>query len=159
MPNPPIGAALTYHVRETLPDDVQLVANILNAQGTQVRRITLTKTAGLHRTMWNLAQDPGVPGAGRGNDGTADAVEAAALADQQQPPPPPPPAGRGAGGAGGAPQGGGRGGGGGGGGAQAPDGRYRIVIGKLVGETFTQIGPAQFVNVVALPAQNYILYR
>ena len=163
MPNPPMGAALTYHVRENLPDDVQLVANILNAQGAQVRRITLTKTAGLHRTMWNLGQDPGVPGAGRGNDGTADAVEATALAEQQAGPPA---GGRGAGGgagaAGGAPQGGGRGGGrggGGGGGAQAPDGRYRIVIGKLVGETFTQIGPAQFVNVVALPAQNYILYR
>ena len=155
FPNPPIGAALTYQVRETLPDDVRLVANIMNAQGVQVRRIDLAKTAGFHRTMWNLAVDAGTPGAGRGGD--ADAIEVAALAEQQQQAGPPA-GGRGAGGAGGGQGGGGRGGGAGGGG-QAPDGRYRIVIGKLVGDTFTQIGPAQTVNVIALPAQNYILYR
>ena len=68
-----------------------------------------------------------------------------------------PPAGR-AGGAGGG-QGGGRGGGGGGGGAAVEPGRYRIVIGKLVGDTFTPIGQPQFVQVMMLPAQNYILYR
>jgi photosystem II stability/assembly factor-like uncharacterized protein len=155
FPNPPIGAAITYHVRATLPDDARLVARITNAAGTQVRQLDLIKTSGLHRTMWNLALDPGVAGAGRG--GTADAIEIPALDEQQVqqagPPAGPPAGGRGAGGG----QGGGRGGGGGGG--QAPDGRYRIVIGKLVGDTFTAIGQPQFVNVVALPAQNYILYR
>jgi len=50
MANPPYGAVLTYNVRESLPADVTLVANIMNAQGTQVRRVTLDKTAGLHRT-------------------------------------------------------------------------------------------------------------
>jgi hypothetical protein len=38
-------------------------------------------------------------------------------------------------------------------------GRYRVVIGKLTGETFTAVGPAQFVQVVDLPERNYMLYR
>ena len=42
---------------------------------------------------------------------------------------------------------------------QADPGRYRVVIGKLVGETFTPIGQPQFVQVLELPPQNYILYR
>jgi hypothetical protein len=33
------------------------------------------------------------------------------------------------------------------------------VIGKLVGETFTAIGQPQFVQVLPLPEQNYVLYR
>ncbi len=49
--------------------------------------------------------------------------------------------------------------GGRGGGPQADPGRYRVVIGKLVGDTFTPIGQPQFVQVMELPAQNYILYR
>jgi hypothetical protein len=131
IPNPPFGAVLTYHVRENLPDGTTLVANILDNQGRQVRRLTLNGTAGLHRTPWNLRGDVA----------------------------PPPP------GAAGAP-GGGRGAGGGGfggrGGQQGPaaePGRYRVVLGKLVGETFTAVGPPQTFQVVTLPAQNYILYR
>ena len=45
------------------------------------------------------------------------------------------------------------------GGPAATPGRYRVVIGKLVGETFTPIGQPQFFQVVELPPQNYILYR
>ena len=58
----------------------------------------------------------------------------------------------------GAPPQGGRGGRGGGG-ATAEPGRYRIVLGKLVGETFTPIGQPQFVQVVDLPERNYMLWR
>jgi hypothetical protein len=141
-PNPPYGAGITYHVRETLPDDVQLVANVLNSQGTQVRRMNLNKTAGLHRVYWNLQADPPPP----------PAAQAGA------------PAGRGAGGAGGAAiqggRGGGRGGRGGRGGGQPADpGRYRVVLGKMVGETFTPLGQPQFFQVIPLPEQNYRLYR
>ena len=46
MPNPPYGAGITYHVRENLPDDTQLVANIMNAQGTQVRRLDADQDRG-----------------------------------------------------------------------------------------------------------------
>jgi hypothetical protein len=33
------------------------------------------------------------------------------------------------------------------------------VIGKLVGEAFTQIGQPQFVQVMPLPERNYTTYR
>ena len=204
MPNPPAGAMLTYNVRETLPDDTRLVANILDAQGNQVRRIDLDKSAGLHRTSWNPtggggggrgggagggAGAAGAPfvvrgggagaagaagaGAGAAGGGAAGAGAAGAGAQQQG-------AGRagaaGAGAAGGGAgaagaaaqpvqppaaaqfQGGGGRAGGAAGGALEP-GRYRIQIGKLVGDTFTPVGPAQTVQVMPLPAQNYILYR
>jgi len=183
MPNPPYGAVLTYNVRETLPENTQLVANIMNAQGTQVQRITLDKTAGLHRTYWNLGATPGTGRAGGPGEALAEGpsndevreriedrearelAEARAQAAQGQGA-----AGQGAGGQGagraGAPAGapttppaqqfGGRGGRGG---PQADPGRYRVVIGKLVGETFTPIGQPQFVEVITLPAQNYVLYR
>jgi hypothetical protein len=37
----------------SLPDDTQLVANIMDSTGNQVRRMTLDKTVGIHRTVWN----------------------------------------------------------------------------------------------------------
>jgi hypothetical protein len=130
MPNPTFGALMTYHVRDTMVDGTTLVANVHDAQGNQIRRITLDGSAGLHRTAWNLRADAGAPAAGGG---------------------------RGGGGAGGGAGFGGRGGGQGGPAVAA--GRYRIVIGKLTGETFTAVGPAQFVQVVDLPERNYMLWR
>ncbi|HVQ41945.1 MAG TPA: hypothetical protein VMS54_07055 [Vicinamibacterales bacterium] len=167
FPNPPNGAGLTYHVKQDLPSDTSLVADIFNAQGTRVRRLTLNKTAGLYRTYWNLAFDPGVPGgppepepmvvvdadevqAGQGAQ--AQGAQAQGAGRAGGPPAPGAPQGRGGG------AGGGRGGGGGGG-ATAEAGRYRVVIGKLVGETFNQIGPAQFVQVIDMPERNYVLWR
>ena len=135
MPNPPQGAAITYHVRQNLPDDQRLVVDIFEGNGTtRVRRIELTKTAGLHRTYWNLMNDGpagggAAPGGGRGGGGGA---------------------------GGGGAQFGGRGGGGG---TAATPGRYRLVIGRLQGDTFTAIGQPQFVNVIEMPEQNYRLYR
>jgi hypothetical protein len=140
-------------VREALPNDVQLVANIMNSQNVQVRRIVLDKTPGLHRVYWNLVVDAGGTGARGGGPGEALAEGTQQGGAQGQgagragaPPAAPPQA-----------QQFGRGGRGGG--PQAEVGRYRVVIGKLTGETFTQIGPAQSVQVLELPAQNYILYR
>jgi uncharacterized membrane protein YgcG len=130
MPNPPLGAVLTYHVRDNLPDGTTLVAEVYNAQGAKIRRVSLNGTAGLHRTPWDLRADPAGGGGAQGGRG-------------------------GGGGAGG----GGFGGRGGGGGPQVAVGRYRVVIGKLTGETFTAVGPAQFVQVVDLPERNYMLYR
>jgi photosystem II stability/assembly factor-like uncharacterized protein len=143
FPNPPVGAILTYHLRQPLPAGTSLVANILDAQGRQVRRLTLANTAGLHRTVWNLrGEAPAAPaGGGRlGGAGAAGGAGGAGAAGQ-----PGPPAGFG-----------GRGGG------QAPFvelGLYRVVLGKLTGETFTAIGAPETVQVVPLPPQNYILYR
>jgi hypothetical protein len=135
----------------------------MNTQGVQVRQLPLTKTAGLHRTFWNLTGDgAGGGGGGRGGGGTfffdangepivGEALALAQAAVQQAPPP----QGRGAGGAG-APQG--RGGGRGGGAAVTP-GRYSVVIGKLEGDAFTPLGDPQFFQVITLPEKNYQLYR
>jgi hypothetical protein len=70
MPNPPRGAAITYSVGANLPDDAQLVANVLDGAGNQVARVTLDKTVGFHRTMWSLA---GTGGGGGGRGGGAGA--------------------------------------------------------------------------------------
>jgi photosystem II stability/assembly factor-like uncharacterized protein len=132
LPNPPFGAALTYNVGANLPEGTTLVAEIYNAQGTKIRRVNLNGTAGLHRTPWDLRADPAAGGGapgGRGGGGGAGG-------------------GGGFGGRGGGPQG-----------QPVSAGRYRVVIGKLSGETFTAIGPAQFVQVVDLPERNYMLYR
>jgi photosystem II stability/assembly factor-like uncharacterized protein len=129
--NPPFGALLTYHVRDAMPEGTTLVAQIYDAQNRQVRRLNLNGTPGLHRTPWDLRGDPaGGGGAGGGRGGGAGA--------------------------------GGGGFGGRGRGNQGPSvdaGRYRIVLGKLSGETFTAIGPSQFVQVIDLPERNYMLYR
>ncbi len=172
MPNPPTGAAITYSVGTALPDDTQLVANILDSTGNQVQRVTLDKTVGFHRTVWNLRGTGGAAGGRGGGGGAAGAFAVPAAVPARG-------AGAGAAGAGaagaagagaagrgavvdpaavaaqvaaarggGAPaaQAGGRGGGrGGGGGAAIEPGRYRIVIGKLVGDMFTAIGDPQFV--------------
>jgi hypothetical protein len=158
MPNPPLGATISYSVSQNLPDDVRLVANILDNNGNQVRRLELNKTAGFHRTVWNLrGEGPAGAGGGRGGGagagggaagraGGAGAAGAGAQGAAGAPPAAPPAAfqfGRG----------------GGAGGPMAEPGRYRVVIGKLVGETFTAIGQPQFFQVVQLPEQNYILYR
>jgi photosystem II stability/assembly factor-like uncharacterized protein len=160
-PNPPYGATFTYHVAQDLPADTRLVINIIDSDGRQVRRLDLNKTAGLHRFTWNLTEDAapapaaaagaGGQGAAGGQQGAAGAGAAGGAGGQQ--------AGRG-GGAGGGGGGGGGGGRGGRGGAPTADpGRYRAVIGKLVGEAFVPVGPAQTFQIVPLPEKNYQLYR
>ncbi len=132
-PNPPNGAVFTYHVRETLAENTDLVLTIRDTQGNQVREMTLDKTAGLRRVEWDLRGDPpaapaqaeGQPGRGRGG-------------------PPTPVFGRGRGGRGGPP---------------VDAGRFSAQLGMKVGDTVTAIGPVQTFQVKPLPAQNYILYR
>jgi photosystem II stability/assembly factor-like uncharacterized protein len=129
-PNPPFGAALTYHVRQDIPGDARLVLTISDDAGRQVRRLDLEKTAGLRRVVWNLRAD-------------APAPQAAAQG----------PAGGGRAGRAGGPVGGqapaqGRGG------AQAAlvaPGRYQAVLGKLEGEKVTPLGPSQSFFVVQIP--------
>jgi len=170
-PNPPTGAVFTYHIKQDMPVDAKLVLTITDDTGKQVRRLDLQGTAGLRRITWNLRGDPPTPAAGQGGPGApaggrgGDAAAGAAGGAQ---------AGRGgaggagaaggaqagrggAGGAGGAGAfGGGQfGGRGGGGGQQVPAGRYRAVLGKMVGDTVTALGPAQTFLVMPLPEKNY----
>lgn len=50
--NPPVGATLTYYVRQTATDPVKV--SIATASGTQVAQLTGPATAGLHRIVWDL---------------------------------------------------------------------------------------------------------
>ncbi|HEX5217543.1 MAG TPA: hypothetical protein VFV98_18915 [Vicinamibacterales bacterium] len=171
FPNPPAGVVMTYNVKETYGADTQLVARIFNETNTQVRQIELNKNAGLNRTTWDLRTavasagfpEPEEPRTAEDDEKDAKAREREMQQEQQTPPQGA--QGRGAGAGGAAPQAGRQGGapfGGRGGGPQgnlANPGRYRVIIGKLSGETFTQIGPAQTVVVKTLPEQNYVLWR
>jgi hypothetical protein len=129
-PNPPNGAVFTYQVRETLPENTELVLTIRDTSGEQVREMTIDKTAGLRRVEWDLRQDPPQPAAGE--------------------------PGRGGRGGGGFP--GGRGGRGRGG-PPVDSGRFSAQLGTKVGDAVTAVGPVQTFQVKPLPAQNYILYR
>jgi hypothetical protein len=160
--NPPNGAVFTYHVRENLPEGTDLVLTIRNAQGTQVRQMTLTKTAGLKRVEWNLQGDP--PAAPAADAQQARGGQAGGQAGAQAQ------AARGAGQAGAAAPQPARGGqaaaaflaggrGGGRGGAAVAAGRYSAQLGMKKGDAVTNLGPVQTFQVKPLPAQNYILYR
>jgi hypothetical protein len=121
-PNPPVGAVFTYNVKAPYTDSTKLVLTIMDDAGKQVRRMELDRSAGLRRVTWNFRADP---------------------------PPRPAADSTGAGGAG-------RGGfGGGRGGVQqgpvVPAGRYRAVLGKMVGTAGTNIGTGQTFNIVQIP--------
>ncbi len=150
-PNPPFGAVFTYNLARELPSDAQLVLTISDDTGKQVRRLTLAKTTGLQRVVWNLRPDAPAPARTTGEE-----VATSDDNDQQTPPPPQ------AGGRGGAPGAAGQQGQaagaaqfGGGRGAQAPPpvsaGRYQAVLGKLVGDKVTPVGPTQTFYVVQIP--------
>jgi photosystem II stability/assembly factor-like uncharacterized protein len=134
--NPPFGAVFTYHLKQELPADATLVLTISDNAGRQIRQLQLGKTAGLRRVAWNLrgeapAPPPGAGGrAGRG-DGAAGAPGAAG---QGATPP------GGLGGRGGQQQG-----------PLATPGRYRAVLGRLVGDTVTPLGAPQAFTVVQIP--------
>ncbi len=69
-PNPPFGATLTYHLRDALPADSQLVLTITDGEGDQVRRLTLPSATGVQRATWDLRRDPPPePAGGRGGRG------------------------------------------------------------------------------------------
>jgi hypothetical protein len=65
-PNPPVGAWITYSVKDTLPADAKLVLTISDNTGKQVRRCELDRSVGLRRLTWNLNSDPVAPDRDRG---------------------------------------------------------------------------------------------
>jgi photosystem II stability/assembly factor-like uncharacterized protein len=161
-PNPPVGAWITYHVREPLPAGTKLVLTISDKDGKQVRRCELDQAVGLRRFAWNLNGDPVPPDSAtlaRLRAQFGGQLPAAAAADSAARAPRPaqatgpaalqpcvPPAGGG-------------GGFGGGGGIAAAlrgtpprvaNGVYTAAIGTLAGDTVTPIGPSQRFSVLPL---------
>jgi hypothetical protein len=143
-PNPPVGAWMTYNVKQEYPADTKLVLSITDNTGGLVRRCELDKTAGLRRFVWNLNADAGVTFLPNGfvNHGTAAAPSIAS--ESRTLTACVPEAGRGGG------FGGGGGGRGGGGPQRVPNGIYHAAIGRLVGGVVTNMGPAQTFSVLAL---------
>jgi len=100
-PNPPMGALLTYYLREDLPNAAagaagpKMVPTIADSTGKQVRQLDASSKAGLHRTPWDLreAAPAGQPG-GRGT-GQPAAAPPAAGGGQEAGTQPPPQGGRG----------------------------------------------------------------
>jgi photosystem II stability/assembly factor-like uncharacterized protein len=155
-PNPPVGATVTYSVKEALPADAKLVLTISDNTGKAWRRCELDKTPGLKRFVWNLNGDPAPPDTAAlrrqaAQFGVTLPPQAAAQADSATRARP----------AGGAPAlqscaaavggfGGGFGGGRGGQATRVPNGTYKASLGKMVGTTVTPIGPSQTFSVLAL---------
>lgn len=164
-PNPPVGAWITYHVKDSLPADTKLVLTISDNTGKAWRTCELDRTPGLKRFAWNLNGDPVPPDSAQMRrmrqqfggqmppqmrlqaDSAAGAPRLAQNALQPCVP------------TGGAP-GGGLGGGLGGGGIAAflrggqaprvPNGTYSTRLSKRTGATVTPIGPAQTFSVLPL---------
>ncbi|NQW04187.1 MAG: glycosyl hydrolase [Acidobacteria bacterium] len=63
-PNPPIGANFAYSVGQAIPDDTDLVLTVKDSRGREVCTLTLDKTLGLRRILWNLRETSPAPEAG-----------------------------------------------------------------------------------------------
>ncbi len=130
-PNPPFGAVFTYSVGRGLPADAKLVLTISDETGKQVRRLDADKSVGVRRLAWNLRIDgpagQAAPAAGGGRGGAGSGAAAGAQA-----------------------AGGGSGGFGRGAVPMATAGRYTAVLGKMVGDQVTPLGPPQVFRVVSI---------
>ncbi len=137
--NPPVGALLTYFVRDE-PGDAKVVLTVNDADGKMVRQIDGATKAGLHRTVWDLRETPppapqGQGQQGRGGRGGAGAAPVVEGEEQPQ-------AARG---------------GRGGRGRQGPlvkPGTYTVTLGKLVNGAVTPMAKSQTVEVVPIEASN-----
>lgn len=73
-PNPPIGANFAYSVGQAIPEGTELVLTVMDARGQKVRELTLDKTTGFRRVLWNLRGDPPAAAAGAGAAGRGGAA-------------------------------------------------------------------------------------
>jgi photosystem II stability/assembly factor-like uncharacterized protein len=145
-PNPPMGALLTYYVREDAPSGAKYVLTVTDGSGKQVRQLDAVSKAGLHRTPWDLREAPPAPAAQQ-TQRPANPTEPGDPEAEAQP---------GAGGRGGGR--GGRSGAGGGGGGRGfgrsgplvKPGAYTVTLGRSVSGAVTAIGQPQTVDVTPL---------
>ena len=127
-PNPPVGAWITYHLRDALPEGTKFVLTIADGAGDTFRRCELDSEPGLRRFAWNLM-----------GDAPAEEPEEGAEEPQLTPC-------TGGGGAGG----GFRGMRGGRGAPRAEPGVYTATVGFMSGDEVRPIGPAQTFTVLPI---------
>jgi photosystem II stability/assembly factor-like uncharacterized protein len=120
--NPPVGAWITYNLRDPLPEGTKLVLTITDSRGTRVRQCELDGSPGLRRITWNLFSDPPATAAEGDEQPAAPALTRCVGS---------PTTGRNA------PQ-------------RVPTGAYRASIGTMAGPDFTPIGPSQLFSVLPL---------
>ena len=142
-PNPPVGAWITYNVKNDFGADSKLVLSITDNSGGLVRRCELDKTAGLKRFAWNLNADPGVSFLPNGSVNRGSAAPVPINSESRSLTPCVPVAAPGG-------FGGGGGRGGAGGPQRVPNGVYHAAIGRMVGNTVTNLGPVQTFSVLGL---------
>ena len=68
-PNPPVGAWITYHLRDALPEGTKFVLTIADGAGDTFRRCELDSEPGLRRFAWNLMGDAPAPESEEGAEG------------------------------------------------------------------------------------------
>ena len=68
-PNPPMGALLTYYLRDNITGDSKVVLTVTDSSGKQVRQLDASNQAGIHRTPWDLREPAPAEQAGRGGRG------------------------------------------------------------------------------------------
>jgi hypothetical protein len=121
-PNPPMGALLTYYLRDDAAGGAKYVLTVADSAGKQIRQLDADSRAGVHRTPWDLRETPppapAAPAGGRG--------------------------GRGGGGAALGGRGFGRGG------PLIQPGRYTVTLGRLAEGQVTPLGTPQSVEVAPL---------
>jgi hypothetical protein len=122
-PNPPAGAIVTYHLRESVKE--RLVLKVTDAAGKAVTELTANSSAGVHRMTWDLrgqATAPARPGGERpGGEGEQPGGD--------EPPPRPRF----------------------GGGPLVKPGKYTLTLTKFVDGKPVPLGDPQTVEVVAIP--------
>ena len=65
----PLGALLTYYLREDFAAAERWCRRSTDSTGRQVRQLDASSNAGLHRTPWDLRETaPAAAGGGRGGD-------------------------------------------------------------------------------------------
>src|SRR5207248_2852680 len=59
--NPPIGALITYYLRDDAPAGAKYILTVTDAAGKQMRQLDASAKSGLHRTPWDLRETPPPP--------------------------------------------------------------------------------------------------
>jgi photosystem II stability/assembly factor-like uncharacterized protein len=133
-PNPPAGAIVTYHLRESVKD--RLVLKVTDSAGKAVTELTASSGAGVHRMSWDLRGAAAAPPARPAGGGAARPGGGEGEQPGGDEPPPRPRFG-------GAPM--------------VKPGKYTLTLTRMVDGKPVPLGDPQTVEVVAFPTATPVL--